>query len=52
MIIAENLNCPELRRLSINLDSSTIPPFEISSKSLSRKLEVLTVEIVHSFITQ
>jgi hypothetical protein len=40
-IIAEN--CPELRHLQIRLDTSTIPPFDTSSKSLCHNLEVLTV---------
>ena len=40
-IIAEN--CPELRHLDILLDTSTIPPFDTSSKSLRHNLEVLTV---------
>jgi hypothetical protein len=40
-IIAEN--CPELRHLSIQLDISTIPPFDISSKCLHHNLKVLTV---------
>ena len=41
-IIAEN--CPELRNLKtgIRLESSTIPPFDTSSKSLHHNLEVLT----------
>jgi hypothetical protein len=43
-IIAEN--CPELRHLKIQLDTSTIPPFD-TSKSLRHKLEVLTVERAH-----
>ena len=47
-IIAEC--CPELRHLSIPLDSFTIPPFDISSKSFSHKLEVLNVVRVHSFV--
>ena len=44
-IIAEN--CPELRYLSIQLDSSTFPLFDASSKSLGHNLEVLTVAGVH-----
>ena len=40
-LIAEN--CPELRHLQIQLDTSTIPPFDTSSKSLYHKLEILTV---------
>ena len=40
-IIAES--CPELRHLTILLDTSTIPPFDVSSKSLGHKLEVLTM---------
>jgi hypothetical protein len=40
-IIAEN--CPELRHLLIQLDTSTIPPFDTSSKSLHHNLEILTV---------
>ena len=40
-IIAEN--CPELRHLQVQLDTSTIPLFDTSSKSLRHKLEVLTV---------
>jgi hypothetical protein len=40
-IIAEN--CPELRQLHIRLDTSTIPPFDTSSKSLRHNLEVLSV---------
>jgi hypothetical protein len=40
-IIAEN--CPKLRHLQIQLDTSTIPPFDTSSKSLRHNLEVLTV---------
>jgi hypothetical protein len=44
-IIAEN--CPELRHLQIRLDTSTIPPFNTSSKSLRHKLEVLTVGRAH-----
>jgi hypothetical protein len=45
-IIAEN--CPELRSLEIPLDTSTIPPFDTSSKRLSHNLEVLTLWRVHS----
>ena len=44
-IIAENY--PELRCLEIRLDTSTIPPFDTSSKSLHHKLEVLTVKRVY-----
>jgi hypothetical protein len=44
-IIAES--CPELHDLSIQLDVATIPPFDISSKSLAHKLEVLNVGKVH-----
>ena len=40
-IIAES--CPELRHLSVVLNSSTIPPFDVSSKRLDHKLEVLTM---------
>ena len=40
-IIAEN--CPELRHLEIQLDTSTIPSFETSSKSLHHNLEFLAV---------
>ena len=41
-IIAEN--CPDLRCLEIQLDISTIPPFDdISSKSLCHNLEVLEI---------
>ena len=40
-IIAES--CPELRHLTILLDTSTIPPFDVSSKRLNHKLEVLTM---------
>jgi hypothetical protein len=40
-IIAEN--CPELHSLQIPLDTSTIPPFDTSSKRLSHNLEVLTM---------
>jgi len=40
--IAEN--CPDLRLLQIQLDTSTIPPFDhISTKSVRHNLEVLTV---------
>ena len=52
-IIAEN--CPELRYLRIPLDTSTIPPFDTSSKSLSLRnnLEVLTgVALVTSHSSQ
>jgi hypothetical protein len=44
-IIAEK--CPELRYLhtGIQLESSTIPPFESSSKSLRHKLEILSVPV-------
>ena len=44
-IIAEN--CPELRQLEIRLDTSNIPPFDPSCKSLCHNLEVLTVGRVH-----
>ena len=40
-IIAEI--CPELRHLHIRLNTSTIPPFDTSSKSLHHNFEVLTV---------
>ena len=40
-IIAEN--CPELRHLHIQLDTSTLPPFDSSSKTLHHNLEVLNV---------
>jgi hypothetical protein len=40
-IIADN--CPELRHLQIRLDTSTVRPFDPSSKSLCHNLEVLTV---------
>ena len=46
-IIAEN--CPDLRCLEIQLDISTIPPFddhEISSKSLRHNLEFLDIQQV------
>ena len=43
-IIAEN--CPELRHLSIRLDTSTNPPFDISSKSLRHNLEVLNQSVL------
>ena len=49
-IIAES--CPELRHLSIQLDISTVPPFDISSKSLAHKLEFLDVGDGHSYVTQ
>jgi hypothetical protein len=50
-IIAES--CPELRHLSIQLDTATIPPFDISSKSLAHKLEVLTaVGKTHPHVTE
>jgi hypothetical protein len=49
-IIAEN--CPELRHLLIELDTSTIPPFDTSSKSLHHNLEILTVAGVHPSNTQ
>ena len=45
-IIAQS--CPKLRHLNIQLDISTIPPFDISRKSLAHKLEVLYVGEVHS----
>ena len=42
-IIAEN--CPDLRRLHIQLDTSTIPPFDdISTKIVHHNLEVLIVK--------
>ena len=42
-VIAEN--CPDLRRLHIQLDTSTIPPFDdISTKSFRHNLEVLIVK--------
>ena len=43
--IAEN--CPELRCLHIQLDTSIIPPFDNSSKCLHHNLEVLTVGKAH-----
>ena len=51
-IIAEN--CPELRYLHIRLDTSTIPPFDTSCKSLRHNLEVLVVGKAHppSAVTQ
>ena len=49
-IIAEK--CPKLRHLSITLDASTIPPFDISSESFGHKLESLTVGRAHSSNTQ
>jgi hypothetical protein len=42
-IIAEN--CPELRFLKIPLNTSTIPPFDTSSKKLHHKLETLHQQI-------
>lgn len=36
-------NCPELRHLHITLDTSIIPPFDISIKNLRHNLEDLTV---------
>ena len=44
-IIAEN--CPILRYLDIRLDTSTIPPFDTSIKSLRHNLKVLTVGRVY-----
>ena len=45
--IAES--CPELRHLNIQLDTSTIPPFDTASKGLRHNLEVLNVSSrVHS----
>ena len=44
-IIAEN--CPELRRLYIRLDTSTITPFDTSGESLRHHLEVLTIWGAH-----
>ena len=41
MIIAEN--CPKLRRLTIGLDISTIPPFDTSRRSPCNKLEDFSV---------
>ena len=49
-IIAEN--CPKLRYLRIPLDTSTISPFDTSSKSLRHSLEVLTVAMVPSRSSQ
>ena len=49
-IIAEN--CPGLRDLIIQLDTSTIPPFDTSSKSLCHNLEVLIVRKVRPPSTQ
>ena len=40
-------NCPELRQLHIQLDTSTIPPFDTSSKSLHHHLELLTLDRFH-----
>ena len=48
-IIAES--CPELRHLRIRVDTSSIPPLDISSKSLCHNLEVLTVGKAHPSIT-
>ena len=42
-IVAEN--CPKLRHLEIRLDTSTIPPFNTSSKSLGHKLEFLSLAL-------
>ena len=49
-VIAEN--CPKLRTLVIGLDIDTIPPVDISSKSLRHRLEVLNVVGVHQSISQ
>ena len=40
-------NCPELRHLHIQLDTSYIPHFDTSSKSLHHSLEDLTVGRAH-----
>ena len=45
-IIAES--CPELRHLSIHLNIYSLPPFDISNKSLAHNMEVLTLGKVHS----
>ena len=49
-IIAEN--CPDLRHLRIQLDTSTIPPFDSSRKSLRHNLMVLTVGEAHPSTTE
>ena len=49
-IIAEN--CRKLRYLRIPLDTSTISPFDTSSKSLRHNLEVLIVAMVPSRSSQ
>ena len=46
-MIAEK--CPELRRLHIRLDASTIPPFDTPGKSLRHNLEVLTLGSLQSY---
>ena len=48
-IIAEN--CPQLRHLYIRLDTSTIPPFDTSSKRVNHNLKLLSMGEVHSSIT-